>query len=101
MGVAAVWGRGTVTPHFSFWTKQGPPVSVLNIKDIALYGCSEITRFLNCMLRDGIDMMKSYSIFFRGYIVSLQTFVQISDTFVWFIFVIYAFKIQIIVSENL
>ena len=41
----------------------------------------EISRFLNCMLRDGIDMMKSYSIFFRGYIVSLQTFVQISDTF--------------------
>ena len=31
-------------PHFNFRTKKGPKISVLNIRDIAFYGCSEIIR---------------------------------------------------------
>ena len=30
--------------HFNFRTKQGPKISVSNIRDIAFYGCSEIIR---------------------------------------------------------
>ena len=32
-----------MTPHFNFWTKQGPTVSVSNIMDIVICGCSGIT----------------------------------------------------------
>ena len=43
------WGGGTSghVPHFNFWTKQDPIVSVLNIKDIAFYGCLKIIRTRN------------------------------------------------------
>ena len=42
------WGaRRVMTPHFNFRTKQGPKVSVSNIRDIAFYGCSEIIRTRN------------------------------------------------------
>ena len=43
-------GQGDMSPlppHFNFRTKQGPKVSVSNIKDIAFYGCSEIMRTRN------------------------------------------------------
>ena len=35
------------SPHFNFQTKKGPKVSVLNITDIAFYGCSEFIRSRN------------------------------------------------------
>ena len=45
------WGRGAMPgepcPHFNFQTKQGPTVSVPNIRDISFYGCSEIIRTKN------------------------------------------------------
>ena len=41
------WGRGTIPPHVSFRTKQGPTVSVSNIRDIAFCGCLEIIRTRN------------------------------------------------------
>ena len=34
-------------PHFNFRIKQGPTVSVSNIRDIAFYSCSEIIRIRN------------------------------------------------------
>ena len=34
-------------PHFSYQTKQGPRVSVSNIRDIAFYGCLEIIQTRN------------------------------------------------------
>ena len=34
-------------PRFNFRTNQGPTVSVYNIKSIAFYGCSAITRIRN------------------------------------------------------
>ena len=42
--------------NFNFLTKQGPPVSFSNIRDIAFYWCLEITRTRNftilpCMLQ--------------------------------------------------
>ena len=39
-------GQGAIlpSPHFNFPTKQGPKVSVSNIRDAAFYGCSEIIR---------------------------------------------------------
>ena len=33
--------------HFNFQTKQGPTVSVSNMRDIAFRGCSEIMRTIN------------------------------------------------------
>ena len=40
--------RGDAWPqHFNFRTKQGPTVSVSNIRDIAFYVCSEIIRTRN------------------------------------------------------
>ena len=41
-GVGGPWSL-----HFNFWTKQGPTVSTSNIRDIAFYECSEITRTRN------------------------------------------------------
>ena len=43
------WGArvGGWPPHFNFRTKQGPTVSVSNIRDIAFYGCSVIIRTRN------------------------------------------------------
>ena len=38
---------GAMPTHFNFRTKQGPTVSVSNIRDIAFYGCSEIMRTRN------------------------------------------------------
>ena len=57
------------SPLFNFGTKQGPTVSVPNIKDIALYGCSEIykpeiSRFLLCMLQF-LDNLRWLFIFFK------------------------------------
>ena len=37
-------------PRFNFRTNQGPTVSVYNIKSIAFYGCSAITRIRNCTI---------------------------------------------------
>ena len=34
-------------PNFNFRTKQGPKISVSNIRDIAFYGCSEIIQIRN------------------------------------------------------
>ena len=45
------WGGGRQggmnLPHFNFQIKQGPTVSVSNIRDIAFYGCSEIIQTRN------------------------------------------------------
>ena len=38
---------GIMALHFNFRTKQGPTVSVSNIRVIAFYGCSEIIRTRN------------------------------------------------------
>ena len=47
-GVATGRARGTMLlPRFNFQTKQGPPVSVSNNRDISFYGCSEIIRIRN------------------------------------------------------
>ena len=35
------------SPHLNFRTKQGPKISVSNIRDIATYECSEIIRARN------------------------------------------------------
>ena len=43
-------GQGGHGPHFNFWTKQGPTDSVSNIRDIVIYGCSEIIRTRNFMI---------------------------------------------------
>ena len=45
-GVATGVRQGEAA-HFNFQTKQGPTVSVSNIRDIAFYGCSEIIRTRN------------------------------------------------------
>ena len=45
--VATGGARGPWPPHFNFRTKQGPTVSVSNIRDIAFYSCSEILRIRN------------------------------------------------------
>ena len=37
-------GRGHAPPYFNFRTKQGPVVSVSNIRDIVIYRFSEIIR---------------------------------------------------------
>ena len=45
------WGgqEGHAPPHhhFNFQTKQGPTVSISNIKGIVIYGCSEIKQTRN------------------------------------------------------
>ena len=35
------------SPHLNFRTKQGPKISVSNIRDIATYECSEIIQARN------------------------------------------------------
>ena len=42
--------RGIWPQHFNFWTKQGPTVSVSNIRDIAFNECSEIILTRNFMI---------------------------------------------------
>ena len=42
-GALTTEGPGVITPHSNFQTKQGPTVSVSNVRDIA-FGCSEIIR---------------------------------------------------------
>ena len=41
---------GHGSPNFNFRTKQGPTVSVSDIRDIGFYGCSEIIRTRNFMI---------------------------------------------------
>ena len=41
-GVATGISVEPCLPHINFQTKQGPTVLVSNVRDTALYGCSEI-----------------------------------------------------------
>ena len=45
--VATGGSEGPCSPRFYFRTKQGPTVSVSNIRDITFYGCLEIIRTKN------------------------------------------------------
>ena len=46
-GVVNGGASGIMVPHFNFQTKQGPKVSLSNIRDIAFYQCSEMMRTRN------------------------------------------------------
>ena len=41
-GIRGGGGGGALPYHFNIQTKQGPEISVSNIRDIAFYGCSEV-----------------------------------------------------------
>ena len=67
-GVATGGPRGAMAPYFNFRTKQGPNISVSNIRDIVfrniqkLYG-TEISQFLPCMLQILDNLWRFFTFF--------------------------------------
>ena len=59
---------GMNLPHFDFRIKQGPTVSVSNIRDIAFYGCSEIIQTRN------VTIFSVYATFFGQFTMNFHFF---------------------------
>ena len=75
-GVATRGGRGQGGHgHLNFRTKQGPKVSVSNIRDIAFYGCTEIIWTRN------FRIFTVYAINFGQIMVAFANFIGEIDHF--------------------
>ena len=66
--VATGGQEGHAPPHFNFQTKKGAKISVLNIKDIAFYECSEITQTRN------FTIFTVYAIIFGQFMAAFHFF---------------------------